>query len=97
MFDAIIGHIKYSYNSGNIRPAITVFRKRETGRNDLRVWNTLMAHFAGYRSTMNENDTVEHCDISKTKLIGDQGNLDFTEVINQILLPNACITRIFVV
>ena len=81
MFDAIIDHIKYSYNSGNIRPAITVFRKREIGRNDFRVWNTLMAHFAGYRSTRNVNGNVEHNDTSATKSIGDQGNLEFTEVI----------------
>ena len=81
MFDAIIDHIKFSYNSGNIRPAITIFRKREIGRNDFRVWNTLMAHFAGYRSTRIINCDEDHNDASTSKPIGDQGNLEFTEVI----------------
>ena len=81
MYDAIIDHIKYSYNGGTIRPAITVFRKREIGKPDLRVWNPLMAHFAGYKVNSNQYQNVELSDSSSLKEIGDQGNLEFTEVI----------------
>ena len=81
MFDAIIDHIKYSYNGGTIRPAITIFRKREIGKPDLRVWNPLMAHFAGYKVNSNQYQNVELSDSSSLKEIGDQGNLEFTEVI----------------
>ena len=48
MFKAIKEHLAYSNNGGNIRPAITVFRQREPGKKDPRVWNSLMTQFAGY-------------------------------------------------
>ena len=81
MFDAIVDHIKYSYNGGTIRPAITVFRKREIGKPDMRVWNPLMAHFAGYKIKSNSDQNVANHDESTKELIGDQGNLEFTMVL----------------
>ena len=48
MYNAICKHIDYSYHNGAIRPTITIFRKRQGGRSDLRVWNSLMLGFAGY-------------------------------------------------
>ena len=48
MFKAICEHLEYSNNGGNIRPAITVFRQRELGKKDPRVWNGLMCQFAAY-------------------------------------------------
>ena len=48
MFRAICEHLDFSNNGGNIRPAITVFRQREEGKTDPRVWNNLMCQFAGY-------------------------------------------------
>ena len=83
MFKAIVEHIKYSYNDGKIRPAITVFRKRQKQRNDMRVWNPLMAHFAGYKiytGVDNANKTAEEDPPIET--IGDQANLEFTRVFN---------------
>ena len=76
MYDALTDHIKYSYNGGTVKPAITIFRKREIGKPDLRVWNPLMAHFAGYKVNSNHHKNIE-----LLKEIGDQGNLEFTEVI----------------
>ena len=49
MFEALCEHIEYSNNGGNIRPAITVFRQREVGKSDPRVWNNLMVQYAGYQ------------------------------------------------
>ena len=48
MFKAICDHLAYSNNGGNIRPAITVFRQREPGKADTRVWNNMLCQFAGY-------------------------------------------------
>ena len=48
MFEALCEHIEYSNNGGNIRPAITVFRQRQPGKTDPRVWNNLMVQYAGY-------------------------------------------------
>lgn len=92
MFDAIIDHLKYSYNGGTIRPAITIFRKREIGKPDLRVWNPLMAHFAGYKVNSNHNQNVELPESCSLKEIGDQGNFDFTEVIEYTPYKNVEIT-----
>ena len=80
MFKAIVEHIKYSYNDGKIRPAITVFRKRQKGKGDLRVWNPLMAHFAGYRVNESIGDNKDMMNDPPQKLIGDQANLEFTQV-----------------
>merc|ERR1719347_1975673 len=49
MFDCIMRHFDYSFNGGNIRPAITVFRERQEGKIDLRVWNGQVLIYAGYK------------------------------------------------
>ena len=48
MFKAMIEHLDFSNNEGNIRPAITLFRQRIPGKKDPRVWNNLITQFAGY-------------------------------------------------
>ena len=81
MFAAIVEHIKYSFNGGKIRPTITVFRKRQKDKvSDMRVWNPLMAQFAGYKDSMSVNDNNDTIDCPSQ--IGDQGNLEFTQVTN---------------
>lgn len=66
MFKAMIRHFDYSYNKGNIRPALTLFRERREGEIDLRVWNYQMLGYAGYKQ---EDGSV----------IGDPVNCGFTE------------------
>ena len=85
MFTAIVEHIKYSYNDGKIRPAITVFRKRQKCKEDMRVWNPLIAHFAGYRANVNNDISKERINYPPQNTIGDQGNLEFTQVRPPIL------------
>ena len=80
MFNAIIDHIKYSFNGGTIRPAITVFRKRELGKGDLRIWNPLIAHFAGYKLPNDVKQNIGPYEEDAVEEIGDQGNLEFTKV-----------------
>ena len=81
MFTAIVEHIKYSFNGGKIQPAITVFRKRQKGKQDMKIWNPLMCHFAGYEVTATRNDKyLLPEDESLVQKIGDQANLEFTRV-----------------
>ena len=88
MFEAICEHIKYSYNDGAIRPTITVFRKRQEGLPDFRVWNQLMIGFAGYSIEAHKKDAQAHFpgDENTTNKIGDQANLSFTKVIEQYFI-----------
>ena len=79
MFDAICEHIKYSYNEGAIRPAITIFRKRQQGLHDMRVWNQLMIAFAGY-SVEGAKENQFSGDENTLRKIGDQSNVVFTRV-----------------
>ena len=66
MFQAIMRHIKASFNDGKIKPSITVFRPRSKKIGDPRVWNGLGISYAGYRQ---EDGSI----------VGDPGNVDFTE------------------
>ena len=79
MYNAVCEHIDYSYHNGAIRPTITIFRKRQEGRSDLRVWNSLMLGFAGY-SIESTKDGQFPGDENEVKKIGDQNNLAFTRV-----------------
>ena len=79
MFNAICEHLDYSYHRGAIRPSISIFRKRQKGRSDLRVWNSLMLGFAGY-SLESKKDGPFLGEQNEIEKIGDQGNLAFTRV-----------------
>ena len=79
MYNAMCEHIDYSYHNGAIRPTITIFRKRQKRRSDLRVWNALMLGFAGY-SVESTKDGQFPGDENPVKKVGDQSNLAFTRV-----------------
>lgn len=67
MFECICNHLKYGYNKGNIRSAITIFRQRTDQEHDFRVWNSQFISYAGYR-------------IDDKTVIGDRSQIEFTEV-----------------
>lgn len=67
MFEALLNHIKYSSNRGNIRSAITIFKQRVSPEQDYRIWNAQLIRYAGYRQ---EDGSV----------IGDPASVEFTEV-----------------
>ena len=69
MFEALLEHLEYSSNGGNIRTAITVFRQRTSGLNDPRMWNSLVIQFAGYQQ---EDGSI----------VGDPATVDITNVRN---------------
>lgn len=49
MADALIKHVEYGLNGGNIRAAITLFPQRIPGREDFRMWNSQFFTYAGYK------------------------------------------------
>ena len=67
MFEALVRHVEVSLNTGNIQPAITIFRERRPMMKDLRVWNSLVIGFAGYKQ---EDGSV----------VGDPNSLEFTKI-----------------
>ncbi|KAJ7387215.1 hypothetical protein OS493_004185 [Desmophyllum pertusum] len=67
MYEAIVKHIKYGTNKGNLRSTITVFPQRRPGHKDFRVWNTQLIRYAGYKQ-------------ANGSCIGDPSNIEFTEI-----------------
>lgn len=67
IFDELLAHHEWAYNSGAIRPALTVFAPPErTGRGP-RIWNHQLFGYAGYRA-------------AHGGVLGDPKNLRFTEL-----------------
>ncbi|CAG0919577.1 unnamed protein product, partial [Notodromas monacha] len=71
MYVALLNHIKYGMNNGNIRSAITVFPPRVAGREDSRMWNGQIVSFAGYTQP-------------DGSIVGDPANVEFTEVCQKL-------------
>ena len=87
----MVEHVNYTFNGGVIKPAITIFRQRKKGMDDMRVWNPLFLMHAGYSFEVapDEDNIGEEPEVKK---IGDQINLDFTRVsicydISHLLAP----------
>ena len=80
MFGAICNFIKKTTNGGVIQPSLGVFPPRQYGCHDFRVWNKFMLAYAGYI----KEEIVPNPDgpgiVRKITKIGDQGNLEFTQV-----------------
>ena len=49
MAEAIFEHLRYAFNHGDLRPAISVFDPGEPGRPGPRIWNPQLLRYAGYR------------------------------------------------
>lgn len=48
MYEALLRHLEYGTNEGNLRSMITVFPSRVAGREDFRVWSPQLVSYAGY-------------------------------------------------
>ncbi|NP_001191505.1 nitric oxide synthase 2 [Aplysia californica] len=67
IFDAMCKHITYATNKGNLRSTITVFRPRQDGLPDHRIWNAQVIRYAGYK-------------MDDGSIVGDPAGVEFTEV-----------------
>ena len=80
MFQEICKFIELTTNGGVIQPSLGVFPPRQYGRHDFRVWNKFMLAYAGYiKEELVPNPDGPGVKKKITK-IGDQGNLEFTQV-----------------
>nr|CAB3264406.1 nitric oxide synthase, brain-like [Phallusia mammillata] len=71
MFEAIVTHIKFATNKGNIRSCITFFPPRTDVSTEFRVWNNQLIRYAGYRQP-------------DGSIIGDPANADFTQILERL-------------
>ena len=71
IFEALVEHIQWSTNNGKIRSAVTVFAPQIPGLPGIRIWNSQLIRYAGYRQP---DGTI----------IGDPLNVELTEVIQQL-------------
>ncbi len=83
MFAAICNFVKQTTNGGTIQPSIAVFRPRQYGKHDFRIWNKFMIAYAGYQ--IEEETSTSGGQDKKVIKIGDPGNLEFTQVIDSNL------------
>lgn len=74
MFEAICNHLEHATNGGTIKSTITIFRQRQPGKPDLRIWNFFTVAYAGYIFSADTNS--ESCE----KIVGDKSNVALTEV-----------------
>lgn len=65
VFEACVRHLDFATNTGRIRPAITVFASAEPGEKGIRIWNSQLIRYAGYRAA---DGTV----------LGDPAEIEFT-------------------
>lgn len=68
VFDACVEHLRYATNGGDIRSTISLFAPQRPGGEQVRIWNSQLVRYAGYR-------------MSNGSCIGDPMNVDLTEQI----------------
>jgi nitric-oxide synthase len=71
IFEALVDHIRFSTNGGQIRPRITVFAHRQPDRADIRIWNDQLIRYAGYR-------------LSDGSVVGDPLQVELTERVTRL-------------
>ncbi|RCU47147.1 nitric oxide synthase oxygenase [Haloplanus salinus] len=50
VFDALLDHVEFATNGGNVRPTISVFPPAVRGEPQVRIWNHQLIRYAGYRT-----------------------------------------------
>lgn len=66
VFNALLRHIEYATNNGEIRPVITVFAQEHQDEKPVIIWNHQLLRYAGYEQENGE-------------IIGDPASLAFTK------------------
>jgi nitric-oxide synthase, bacterial len=71
IFAAIVEHIQQSTNEGNIRSTISIFAPNAPGRAGIRIWNSQLIRYAGYRQ-------------ADGSIVGDPDQTEFTKLCQQL-------------
>lgn len=73
-FDALMDHVRFATNDGDIRSTITVFPPRKQGRDQIRIWNHQLIRYAGYEMDGNVvGDSANSAMTKKCESLGWQG------------------------
>ncbi|BAZ16739.1 nitric oxide synthase oxygenase [Calothrix sp. NIES-4071] len=67
IFAALVEHIELATNKGSIRPYISIFAPQQPGKNGIRIWNSELIRYAGYRQA--DGSVVgdpAHCKLTET-------------------------------
>ncbi|MFD2330005.1 nitric oxide synthase oxygenase [Cohnella sp. GCM10020058] len=70
VFDALLRHLAFATNGGEIRPAITILPAGGAGRDTFRIWNHQLLRYAGYEGP--------------SGIVGDPASVRFTQVCEQL-------------
>lgn len=84
IFSALERHLMFAENKGKIRPAITIFRPSEPGKEEVRIWNHQLLRYAGYG---NAGDPHSYIFTKKCEALGWRGkggNFDLLPWVVQI-------------
>ena|SRR5436305_4094653 len=71
VFQALLEHINYATNGGKIRSTMTVFAPQIPRQPGIRIWNSQLIRYAGYRQP-------------DGSIIGDPMQADFTEMVRRL-------------
>lgn len=71
IFSAIVDHIQQATNGGNIRSMISIFAPDPPGQPGIRIWNSLLIRYAGYRQ-------------SDGSIMGDPAQVKLTEICQRL-------------
>lgn len=71
VFEACLEHLRFSTNGGRIRPVLTVLRPQDTDGRGIRIWNSQLIRYAGYRS-------------ASGSVMGDGSTVRFTEAVQAL-------------
>lgn len=71
VFEACVEHLRHATNGGRIRSAITVFQEAGPNEKGIRLWNTQLIRYAGYRA---EDGTI----------LGDPDQVAFTQRVMEL-------------
>lgn len=71
VFDACVEHLREGTNGGHIRPMVTVFAPQRTDGSGIRIWNSQLVRYAGYRQ-------------ADGTIVGDPLNVDLTAAIEEL-------------
>lgn len=80
VFGALVEHLRQATNGGKTRLMISVFAPQAPGRPGLRIWNSQLVRYAGYRQP-------------DGSVLGDPANAAFTEVARTLGWPGGEGTR----
>ena len=71
IFHALVEHLHFATNEGNVRSTITVFAPHVPGRGAIRIWNSQCIRYAGY---LQNNGCI----------VGDPQQVEFTTVLRRL-------------